>query len=159
MLLCGASVAAEYKIGFVNSARLLQGSPQAEAATQALEREFAPRRRELETKQNEIKTMEDRLNKDGAVMSESERVKLERNLVEQQRELKRRAEEFQEDVNFRRNDELGKIQRQFMEAIQVIAKEQKYDLIVSEGVIYASEQMDITGAVLEQLKKTTAAKP
>lgn len=158
-LLClgGTVLAADYKIGYVNPARLLQGSPQAEAAMQALEREFAPRRRELETKQSEIKAMEDRLSKDGAVMSEGERGKIERSVYEQQRDLKRNSDEYQEDLNFRRNEELGKIQRQLVEAIQVIAKDQKYDLIVSEGVIHASEQIDITTLVIEQLKKTTGA--
>lgn len=158
LLLCGSSLAAEYKIGFVNPARLLQESPQATAATQALEKEFAPRQRDLEAKQKELKTMQDRLNKDGAVMSESERGKLERNLYEQQRDFQRKRDELQEDLTYRRNDELGKIQRQFVEVIQLIAKEQKFDLIVSEGVIYSSEQMDITAAVLDQLKKNSAPK-
>jgi outer membrane protein len=148
--------AQQYKIGYVNPVRALQGSPQAQSALQALEREFTPRRRELEGVDTEIKGMEQRLSKDAAIMSESERSNLERSIYDKKRDFQRDSEEYQEDLNFRRNEELGKIQRQLLEAIQAIAKAQQFDLIVGEGVIHASEKIDITDQVIEQLKRSTA---
>ena len=85
-------------------------------------------------------------------MGDSERRNLERDIIAQQRELKRAQDEFREDFNIRRNEELGSLQRQVYEAIVSLAKEEQFDLIVNDGaVIYASEQVDITDKVLKRL--------
>ena len=57
-------------------------------------------------------------------MSEAERARLQRDIVNKRRELKRDMTELQEDVNFRQNEEMGKIQRKIAEAISTLAKEQ-----------------------------------
>lgn len=150
----GTAHAADYKIGVVQAVRVLEAAPQAEAAKKKLETEFANRDKELVNAQKELKTLEDRMAKDGAIMSETERARLERDIVNQRRELKRDSDEFREDVNFRRNEEFGRIQREIVEAIQQIAQEQKYDLVLGEGVIFASKAVDITDAVIERLKKS-----
>ncbi len=149
----GTAHAADYKIGVVQAVRVLEAAPQAEAAKKKLESEFASRDKELVGAQKSLKTLEDRLTKDGAIMSETERGRLERDVLNKRRELKRDSDEFREDVNFRRNEEFGKIQRQIVEAIQQIAKEQKFDLVLGEGVIFASKAVDITDTVIERLKK------
>ncbi len=144
---------AEAKVGFVNTSRLLEEAPQAKAAISKMESEFAPREKELVAMQREIKAAEDKLQRDGAVMSDSERSKAERDIISRKRELKRAQDEFREDLNIRRNEELSKLQRHLYEAIVALAKEEKYDLIISEGVVFASERIDITNAVLERLKR------
>ncbi|MSR13511.1 MAG: OmpH family outer membrane protein [Gammaproteobacteria bacterium] len=152
-LLSGAAVAADYKIGYVQAVRVLEAAPQAEAAKKKLETEFAGRDRELLNDQKALKTLEDRLGKDAAIMSETERQRLERDIMNKRRDLKRNSDEFREDVNFRRNEEFGKIQRQIVEAIRALADEQKYDVVLGEGVVYASKAVDISDLVIERLKK------
>lgn len=147
------AMAADYKIGVVAAVRVLEAAPQAEAAKKKLESEFAGKDKLLVAKQKELKGLEDRAAKDGAIMSETERTRLERDINEKRRDLKRDSEEFREDVNFRRNEEFAKIQKQIVEAIQTIAAEQKYDLVLGEGVIFASKAVDITDMVIERLKK------
>lgn len=143
--------AEEYKVGFVNVAKVLEQAPQAEDARGRIEREFAPRDRELLAEQQGLRSMEDDLVKDGAMMSEAERSKLERDIRNLQREIRRAQEEFREDLNVRRNEELGKIQRQVIEVIRVLAENEEYDLIVSDGVLFAGERVDITDDVLSLL--------
>lgn len=145
---------AEVKVGFVNTVKLMEEAPQAKAAISKMEAEFAPREKELVALQREIKQAEDKLSRDSAVMSDSERGKVERDLVSQKRDFKRSQDEFREDLNIRRNEELSKLQRRLYDAIVDLAKAEKYDLIVSEGVVYASTSIDITDAVLARLKKT-----
>lgn len=145
---------AEVKVGFVNTVKLMEEAPQAKAAISKMEAEFAPREKELVAMQREIKQAEDKLSRDSAVMSDSERGKLERDLVSQKRDFKRSQDEFREDLNIRRNEELSKLQRRLYDAIVDLAKAENYDLIVSEGVVYASTSIDITDAVLARLKKT-----
>jgi len=147
------AAAADYKIGVVNAVRVLEAAPQADAARKKLEAEFATRDRELVAAQKSLKGMEDRMVKDGAIMSESERSRLERDIMAKRRELKRDQEEFREDVNFRRNEEFGKIQRDIVEAIREVAKKDNYDLVMGEGVIYASKAVDITDSIISHLKK------
>lgn len=150
-LMSGAQ-AADYKIGVVNAPRVLEQAPQAEAARKKLEKEFATRDRDLVAGQKALEEMENRLAKDGAIMSEAERTKLERDIVNKRRELKRDTTEFQEDVNFRRNEEMAKIQQDIADAIVELAKEQGYDMILGTGVIFAGEKVDVTDEVIKRLK-------
>src|SRR5688572_11692086 len=93
---------AQAKIGVVNVARLLQESPQAQAASQSLEGEFANRKRELQTLERDLKTREEKLTKDGATMAEAERRNQEKTLRDAQRDFARKQNEFMEDLNVRR---------------------------------------------------------
>jgi outer membrane protein len=149
----GTVLAADYKIGVVNAPKVLEEAPQADAARKKLEKEFATRDRDLVAAQKDLKGLEDRFTKDGAIMSEAERTRLERDIINKRRELKRETTEFQEDVNFRRNEEMGKIQREIGEAITALAKEKSFDMVIGTGVVYASEKVDITDQVIERLKK------
>jgi outer membrane protein len=152
---------AEAKIGVVNVARLLQEAPQAQAASKALEDEFASRRRDLETQQKELKAREEKLAKDGAVMSESDRRSTEKALRDGQRELARKQNEFLEDLNVRRNEALGQLQRTVLQEVQSYAKSVGLDVVVADA-LYASPAVDITSQVLTALqarKGTTPAKP
>ena len=87
--LSGSVFADETKIGAVDVRKLLVAAPQAEAASKLLEREFGPRQQALVKSQKDIKAQEDKLSKDGPVMSDAERGKLERDIVNKKRDLKR----------------------------------------------------------------------
>ena len=79
-LLAAPQVHAEIKIGVVNFQKLLEDAPQTKTAMQALEGEFAPRRRELLTMQNDLKARDEKLQREGAVMAEVDRAKAEKSL-------------------------------------------------------------------------------
>lgn len=145
--------AAEARIGFVNTPRVLEQAPQAKVARERLEQEFAPRDSELATAQKSLKAQEEKLARDGAIMSEEERRRLERDVVTQQRDLKRSRETFTEDLNLRRNEEFSKLQREVGDAIVAIAKQDGYDLIFESGVVFASDRVDLTERVLSQLRQ------
>jgi outer membrane protein len=143
---------AETKIGYVNFQKLLEEAPQTKVAMQALENEFGPRRRELMNMQNDLKGKEDKLQKEGAVMSESDRNNAEKTFRDQQREFSRRASEFQDDASTRKNEELGKVQRFLFGEINTFANAQGFDLVLGDGVLFAKQPLDITAAVLAVLQ-------
>lgn len=149
----GLAQADELKIGFVNAARVLEEAPQAEAARSQLEKEFSPRDKKLLSSQKEVKDLEDKLTRDGAIMSESERHKLERDIIDRKRDLKREQEDFRDDLNIRRNEAFEQLRRRVSEVIINLSKEQKFDLIVSDGVVYASDRIDITDQVIKRLSQ------
>jgi outer membrane protein len=164
-LLASAAVAlpvgaanAQAKIGVVNVARLLQEAPQAQAASQALENEFAARRRDLENQQKDLKAREDKLAKDGAVMAEAERRNAEKALRDGQRELARKQNEFLEDLNVRRNEALGQLQRTVLQEVQNYAKSAGLDVVVADA-LYASASVDITNQVLAALQARKGSAP
>ncbi|RKZ48944.1 MAG: OmpH family outer membrane protein [Gammaproteobacteria bacterium] len=153
------SVLAEgLKIGAVNTMRVLEKSPQALSADALIKKEFSSRDRALVAQQKKTKTMEDRLAKDGAIMSEPERKKLERDIVNARRDLKRDQDEFREDVNFRFNEERTKIQKEIFDSIQAVAKANGYDLVLFDGVAYASPKVDLSEMVINYLKEKKQGK-
>src|SRR6202789_69235 len=161
LFLCGimvsAQASAEIKIGVVNFQKLLEDAPQTKTAMQALESEFAPRRRDLLTMQNDLKARDEKFQKEGAVMSEADRAKSEKALRDEQREFSRKAGEFQDDASTRRNEEIGKVQRYLVTEIQAYGSANGYDLVLGDGVFFAKGPLDITANVLAVLatKPTT----
>ncbi|PPD43008.1 MAG: hypothetical protein CTY16_14225 [Methylobacter sp.] len=153
MLLAANATAsfADLKIGFVNIPAVLEKAPQAEKAKKRLEQEFSPRDRQLVSQQKEIQSKEERMTRDGSVMGDAERSNLEKDIINKKRDAKRSQQEFSEDFNARRNEELGKLQRRIVEAIRAIAKDQNFDLLLTDGVIYASEKIDVTAQVQQKL--------
>ncbi|MFP4154664.1 MAG: OmpH family outer membrane protein [Halothiobacillaceae bacterium] len=154
-LLLGASqpvVSQELKIGFVNSAVILDEAPQAEVARRELEREFSGRENDIISAQQAAQELEEQLSRDAITMSDSERARQERDLNRAMRDLQRMQNEFREDLTLRKNEELGRLQRQVLETIQTMAREEGYDLILAEGVVYAGERVDLTSEVLERLE-------
>lgn len=149
--------AEDYKLGAVNAVRVLEASPQAEQARATIEKEFTPRDKQLVAAQKELKALEDKLNKDSAVMSDDERSKMERDIINKKRDLKRDQDEFREDFNLRRNEEFAKIQKDIVNAIQKVAKDNNYDIVLSDGVLFASPKVDISNLVIEYLKKQSPA--
>ena len=158
-LMISGPASAEMKMGVVNFQKLLEDAPQTKTAMQALENEFAPRRRELLTMQNDLKARDEKLQKEGAVMSEADRAKAEKTLRDQQREFSRKAGEFQDDASTRRNEEIGKVQRYLVTEIQGYANAQGFDLVLGEGVFFAKGPLDITANILAVLVTKPATLP
>lgn len=144
-------LAADTKIGFVNTEKLLREAPLSVTAQKKLEREFAARDQELQKMAKQARDLQSQLDKDGVTMSDSERKNKERDLGNLNRELQRQGREFREDLNLRRNEELGQIQERARKAIQDIARTEKYDLIVEQAV-YFDPKIDITDRVMKSLK-------
>jgi outer membrane protein len=162
--LCGflaaGAASADSKIGVVNFQKLLEDAPQTKTAMQALENEFAPRRRDLLTMQNDLKSRDEKLQREGAVMAEADRVKAEKSLRDEQREFSRKAGEFQDDASSRRNEELGKVQRYLVGEVQSYANSQGFDLVLAgDTLLYAKGQLDITAGVLAVVQTKPATLP
>ncbi len=151
---------AQTKIGVVDYQRLLAEAPQAKAAASTLETEFGPRQKQLESQRKDLEAKMQKFERDQATMAEAERTKQQRDLRDQQLNFERRAKEFQEDGQLRQNEELQRVQRLIIQEVQNYAKAQGFDLVIAQGVIYRSDAIDITPAVLSTLeKKAPAAAP
>jgi outer membrane protein len=158
-LLVTQQASAENKIGVVDFQKLMGEAPQVKSAMQALQNEFGARQRELVNMQNDLKARSEKLDKEGAIMAEADRAKTEKALRDEQREFSRKGGEFQDDINTRKNEEIGKVQRYLLEEIRTYAAAQGFDLVLGEGVFYAKPPLDITAQVLELLKSKPSSVP
>jgi outer membrane protein len=143
---------AETKIGFVNLVKLIEEAPQGASATKKIEAEFSPRDNAIRKKQKKIQKLESELEKNALVMKASELSSKEAEITKLKRSIKREADEFREDYNLRRNEELKVLQKVVREAINEVGKENKFDLIMAEGVLFASKKANITELVLKKLR-------
>jgi outer membrane protein len=154
---------AEIKIGVVDYARLLEQSPQAKALQDSLKNEFGPRYQQLLAQDKQLKDRADKLQKDGATMAQDQRDKEEKSIRDAARDLERRKSEWNDDSNTKRNDEMSKLQRSLVGEVRDYAKAQNFDIVIAEGVIYATPTVDITPAVLQAMlsraPKPAAAAP
>jgi len=144
--------AAELKLGYVDAVRLFQDAPQAAQAEAMLREEFAEREKGLVAQQTKAKDLEERIRRDGMLMSESERKKLENELLDNSRHMRRSQEEFREDLNRRRNEELAKVQEFIKRVIDKIGQDGGFDLIFFEGIAFANPELEITAKVLARLE-------
>jgi outer membrane protein len=144
--------AQEMKIGVVNIPVLMERAPQTKSSMDALQEEFAPRQREFLAKQKEFEETSAKVQKDVAVMGETERRNAEKELRELQREVTRLQTEFREDLNLRQNEELGVLQRALLKEVQDYAEQLGFDLVVGDGVLYASATVNITEDVLRAVE-------
>jgi len=152
-LLSGGALAADdVKIGVVNVGRLLQESPQAQAAREKLEDEFAPRRREIVALQTQLEEKSAKMQKDMEVMGTEERENAQRELRNEERAILRAQNEFREDLDLRNNEAIGSIQQEVLREIATYGENSGLDLILADGIVYASERVDVTAPVLEKLK-------
>lgn len=153
LILPVVSTSADFKIGYVNAVRVIEEAPQGVAALKKLEAEFGQRDKELVLLQARIRQGEDELQKNTPAIKEADRRTREREILALKRELKRATQEFREDYNQRRNEELAALQQIVRKTIIEIAKQDRYDLILHEGTVYASDSIDITEKVLKRLGK------
>ena len=153
LLILSQTTQAEVRIGVVNIPLLMANAPQAADAKKRLEKEFSPKDKQLVAQQKKIKSLEEKLARDGMTMTDTKKRDLERQIIAIRRDAQRAQQEFNEDFSIRRNEELGKMQNRIIEAVKALAEEGDYDLLLTEGVIHASDKVDVTEKVQEKLSK------
>jgi outer membrane protein len=143
---------AEVKIAVVDYGRLVEESPQAKSALEAIRNEFTPKQREMQQQEVALKAKEDKLEKDGATMTPEQRSRAEKDLRDGARDLQRKKAEVQDDFNARRNEEMSRLQKTLIEEVRSYAKAQNFDIVIADGVIYSVPALDITPAILASLQ-------
>ena len=141
-----------YKIGFVNTSRVLKQAPQARKVEERLKAEFGPRDAHLKEKRQEILAIEEQIKTDKTLSSTTRR-KLEREIRLKLSQLKFLEQEFREDQNLRRNEGIRELQQVIAGVLEKLGDSGEYDLILTEGVSYVSGKVDITEQIIEMLKQ------
>jgi outer membrane protein len=144
-----------YKIGFVNTARVLKEAPQARKVEERLKAEFNPREAQLREKRQEILDLEEQIKSEDSQLDKTARRKLERQIRLKISQLKFLEQEFREDKNLRRNEEIRELQQVISNVLKQLGDTEEFDLILTEGVSYVSGRIDITSQTIEMLKQVS----
>ena len=147
LVLASSVSAADLRVGVVDLRKLIDQSSQSQKSQADLKKEFQPKENKLVNEQKELKKLEEKLEKDAAVMSDADKRKTEKELIDRGREFKRQMDEMRQDYGLRANQEMAKIQKVIQEAIQTVAKDQNFDLILVDGVAFAKDGLNITDQV------------
>jgi len=143
---------APFRIAVIDPNRIVEESPQYEAARNTLSEEVQEREAALRQQQDEIDRLNLQLERDGALMSEDEIKRLRNDIRARTRRLRYAKAEVQEDFALRQTELRTTLVQQVEEVVAQVAKEKGIDLILSEGVVYFSRRVDISAEVIDRLK-------
>jgi len=152
MLIYGSSLLAAGKIGFVDMETLINNSPQINNARATISSEFEVQYSDIEQKESNLELLENRITKDGAIMSLSELGKLQERARILERQIRRAKEDLKDAISIRNNQILNTIQKDLNDIVTQYAKDKGYDAILINAILYVSDEMDITQEILNILK-------
>lgn len=148
-------IAPANKIGILDWEKLLTESPQAKEAKTRLDKDFQGRKDKLYSTQKDYQSKQERLQRDREILSEAEKMKLDKELNKIQQELRHMDEEFRSDYTASHREEMDKFVAIVREVVEKLAKEEKYDLVIpQEATLYMDNRIDVTDKVLQRLAKT-----
>ncbi len=147
-LLTAWAHAADFKVGVVDTERILRESAPAIKAEKKIEREFSGRDAEIKKLAKQAKELQATLEKD--TLNDANHRNKERELTTLNVTLQKLQREFREDLNLRKNEELAVVLDRANKAVQAIAEAEKFDLILQEAV-YRNPKIDITEKVIRYL--------
>lgn len=151
--LCGMASqvsAQEERVGVVNTDRILSESNAAKASQAKIEQEFSARQKTLNDQGAKLKAMIDKYEKDRPTLSATQRTSREADLQTADRDFSRQRDDFQRDLNARRNQELQALLDKANQAVRQVATSEKFDLILTEAA-FVNPKLDITDKVLKLL--------
>ena len=152
-VLCTSAIhAQETRVAIFDPQRVMRESNPAKQAEAKIEQEFSKRNKELLDMAGKIKLLAEKLDKDASVISDSDRIKRQRELTELDQEFKRKQRIFNEDVSQRKNEEISAIGDRTYKIVKQIAEAEKYDVVLQDAVYY-NPRIDITDKVLKALAK------
>ena len=154
LMALSAQVAAETRIGVVDLRQALFSSNDAQAFSEKLQQDFAGDEAQVREAQEAARKLKDRLEKDGAMMNESERNQLAAEFQEKVKEFNFLKQRLDATVNQRKQQFLGGARPEVDAAVKELLEENDLDLILpSEAVVYVKPEMNLTTQLLEKLNQ------
>ena len=154
MLLAGSAMAADQKIGVVNFQEIMSKIPQTAIVMQKLEAEFKDEKAVIAQLEKDIKYFQEKKQRDGALLTKKEKEQLDTDIATKYQSYQAKVAAFQQATGARQNEETTKIIAIVREAINGIAKSDKYDLILEQkAVVFSKPKSSITNEVVEIISK------
>ncbi len=157
----GSSAPVSGKVGVISVQGAIVGTKDGQKASQELDTKFVPKRKEFDTRQSELASLQDQYNKGGSVMSDDKRNQLNRDIDEKKKRLERDMQDAQEELQGAQQQVLQGLGQRMMAVIEKYAKDNGYTMILDVSnqntpVLYASSAIDITQDIISLYDKNPA---
>ncbi|NMT63426.1 OmpH/Skp family outer membrane protein [Marinobacter orientalis] len=153
-LMASTPVAAETRVGVVDLRQALFSSSDARAFSEKMQQDFAGEEARVREAQDTARKLKERLEKDGAMMNESERSKITTEFQEKVKEFNFLKQRLDSTVASRKQQFLEDARPEVDAAVKELLEEHDLDLILpSEAVVYAKPDMNLTDELLEKLNR------
>lgn len=150
------------KFAVINIQGAIISTKDGQKAAAELNAKTAPKKRELEQKQNDINSMQDQLNKGSNTLSDSAKNDLYKNIESKKKSLQREVEDAQADLEADQQKLLQQLGQKILAVIEKYSRDNNITMVVDVSspqtpVLYASPSIDITKEIIELYDKNTAA--
>jgi outer membrane protein len=150
------------KVGVISVQGAIVGTKDGQKASEQLQTKFAPKKKDLDSRNTEVTQLEDQVRKGGTLMSEDKRTQMERDIDEKKRRLQRDVQDAQEEWNGAQQQLLQSLGQRMMAVIEKYAKDNGYTMILDVSnpntpVLYASSGIDITQDIVALYDKSSPA--
>lgn len=154
MLVMSSSVFADgTKIGVVDLQKIMQTSTQMKGIQEKLEKEFKPRRDKLVAMEDGLKKDMEKFKRDTAIMSQTQRKDLEKQIVSTQQQFEREGQQYQQELSTAHNEAMEEFYNKIRAAIAKVAESEKYDLVFQKDAApFSVEKLDVTAKVMQEIK-------
>jgi len=152
--LLAGSAYAEMKIAVINVQRAIGESEEAQGLIKKLEEELQAEQASIRQLNTDISTLQEKLVKDGEVMSEPEKRRLQKEAEDKQIDYQFRVNKLQKEVNDRRQELLQQMVPKIDAVLKDLIEVEQYDMIMERGSLrYVNSRHDITRKVTEKLNE------
>lgn len=152
MFMVPVAYSANLKIGFVVVDQVLSQAPQVKAINEAMQKRFGNKKKELDKKEKDIKTLQDNYKRNELVMTQAKLDDMKKQIVAKLQDFKQSQDSLAQEVETMRSQELATLRDTMRDVIAKIAKKDKYDLILSQGIVYGAKELNISDEVLAAMK-------
>lgn len=155
-----AGAPAPIKVGVFDPSRVFEQSEVGKKMRADIDALTQKKRSEVQSKEDEVKGLQDKLKQEEASLSDEKRGERERILQQKGLELKRLRDDATREVQAQVNDVEEKFQKQVITIIEKLGREEGYTLILDRNsVAYSSSLVDITEQIVTRLNAAPASAP
>ena len=140
------------KVGIVDLQKIMQTSTQMKAIQQKLETEFKPRRDKLVAMEDKLKKDMETFKRDGAIMSQTQKKDLEREIMKAQKTFEREGQQYQQELSTAHNEAMEDLYGKIRKAITKVAQADHYDVVLQKDAVpFSVDKLDITASVIKNI--------
>ena len=156
LLMASSAVSAEMKIVVLDPVRAILESDEAKVLIEAANKEMEPEVEELREAAEEFQSLQAKLQKDGEVMSESERRKAIKDLEDMQTDLQFGNQKLQKQTQDKRQEIIQTMAPKYEKVLNDLIQIDQIDLILSPNQLqYTNAKHDISRRVTEKLNEAS----
>jgi outer membrane protein len=152
------------KVGVIQIQAAIVSTKDGQAASAELEAKMAPKRKELEKQQSDIKDLQEKLQRGGNTMSQSAKDDIQRQIDSKTKSFNRDVEDAQAEAESEQQKLVNDLGGKLMQVIDKYAQQGCFSVILDVSnpntpVLYASNTVDITKDIIDLYDKQGPSLP